>query len=91
MTQRVLPQETTDVKAIHTGGACIPRACIPVLVSAHFNPMNQEHFATDKPNELSVAHESFPQSKLDPTPVPAQLLLTMHITKQARTTHPVYG
>lgn len=53
--------------------------------------MNEERFATDKPNELSVAHESFPQSKLDPTPVPAQLLLTMHITKQARTTHPVYG
>jgi len=55
----MLPQETIDVKAIHAVSVCIPHGCIPVLVSAHFYPINQEHFATDKPNQLSVARESF--------------------------------
>ena len=54
----MLPQEKTNAKAIHAVSVCMLCACIPVLVSANFSAMDQEHFAVDKPNQLGVAHET---------------------------------
>lgn len=53
----MLPQETKDVKAVHEVSERIPCVSLPVLVSAHFNPVKQ--WVMDKLSQLSVAYESF--------------------------------
>lgn len=86
----MLLHETTGIKAIHAVTVCVPRVCIPVLVSSCFNPMYQECFAMDKLNQLSVAHENFlltvkewPDSRSSPAvPRPVHDQASVHSSSQ---------